>query len=84
MSTRATTIRRSRRSTGMNSSLVGGIAALLIALVCAWIVLGALSHPSISLTSILVVVVAAVGGIAALTVSAVVFVAGLQFNSVRR
>lgn len=85
MVTRAVVLReRSRGARSRRGSTVGAVVALVVALACGLVVVNSLADPSLSLRGILTVVVAAVAGVAALTVSAVVFVAGFQRDTIRR
>jgi hypothetical protein len=57
---------------------------LVVALICAIVVLHALSNPSISLGSIAVVVIGVVGGLGAITMSLVMLMAGVGYRSAKR
>jgi len=63
---------------------VPAVVALLMAVLCAVVVVNVLSDPSMSLKGILMAVVAVVGGLLALSVSALMFATGFQPNRVKR
>ena len=67
------------------SAVVGDVATLIVALICAVVAMHTLSDPSISFGTIATAVISIVGGLAAITACAVMLMAaGFGYRSVKR